>query len=86
MPPWLVELLESDGATTTENRLGTDGKLRKAQVCKNHAADIIPVLEQLLHQDKNTQYAYLCDPAVRHVSKLKKEGKKLILSLACSAY
>ncbi|TVY58650.1 Zinc finger with UFM1-specific peptidase domain protein [Lachnellula cervina] len=74
MPPWLVELLESDGATTTENRLGTDGKLRKAQVCKNHAADIIPVLEQLLHQDKNTQYAYLCDPAVRHVSKLKKEG------------
>ncbi|TVY88874.1 Zinc finger with UFM1-specific peptidase domain protein [Lachnellula willkommii] len=74
MPSWLVELLETDGATTTENRLGTDGKLRKARVCKNHAADIIPVLAQLLHQDKTTQYAYLCDSAVRHVSKLKKEG------------
>ncbi|TVY49498.1 Zinc finger with UFM1-specific peptidase domain protein [Lachnellula occidentalis] len=74
MPPWLVKLLETDGATTTVNRLATDGKLRKAEVCMNHAANIIPVLEQLLHQDKTTQYAYLCDPAVRHVSKLKKEG------------
>ena len=84
MPAWLVKLLETDGAMTTVNRLGTDGKSRKTEVCMNHAANIIPVLEQLLHQDKTTQYAYLCDPAVRHVSKLKKEGR-LIISLVCSS-
>ncbi|KXH59314.1 peptidase family C78 [Colletotrichum nymphaeae SA-01] len=35
---------------------------------------VISVLEQLLSQSKSTEYAYLCDPAVQHVSKLKKEG------------
>ncbi|KAK1979692.1 peptidase family C78 [Colletotrichum cereale] len=35
---------------------------------------VISVLEQLLRQSKSTQYAYLCSPAVQHVSKLKKEG------------
>jgi zinc finger-containing ubiquitin peptidase 1 len=78
MPPWLVKLLETDGATTTVSRLDMDGKLRKVKVCMNRAAGIIPVLQQLLHQDKTTQYAYLCNPAVRHMSKLKKEGKSII--------
>ncbi|TIC99940.1 Zinc finger with UFM1-specific peptidase domain protein [Colletotrichum higginsianum] len=35
---------------------------------------VIYVLEQLLRQSKSTEYAYLCNPAVQHVSKLKKEG------------
>ncbi|KAK1657599.1 peptidase family C78 [Colletotrichum godetiae] len=35
---------------------------------------VISVLEQLLSQSKSTEYAFLCDPAVQHVSKLKKEG------------
>ncbi|KAK1594712.1 peptidase family C78 [Colletotrichum navitas] len=35
---------------------------------------VISVLEQLLRQSKSTQYAYLCNTAVQHVSKLKKEG------------
>ena len=85
MPSWLVKFLETDGATTTVNRLDMDEKLKKVKVCMNQAADIIPVLEQLLHQDKTTQYAYLCNPAVRHVSKLKKEGKPII-SLISSTY
>lgn len=74
MPSWLVKLLQTDGQTTTVNRLDADGKLRKVRVCLNRAAGIIPVLQQLLHQDKTTDCAFLCDPAVRHVSKLKKEG------------
>jgi hypothetical protein len=74
MPSWLVKLLETDGQTTTVNRLDADGKLRKVRVCLNRAAGIIPVLQQLLNQDKTTDYAFLCDPAVRHVSKLKREG------------
>ncbi|KAF4412239.1 Ubiquitin carboxyl-terminal hydrolase ZUFSP [Colletotrichum fructicola Nara gc5] len=35
---------------------------------------VINVLEQLLRQSRSTEYAYLCHPAVQHVSKLKKEG------------
>nr|XP_036583093.1 peptidase family c78 [Colletotrichum truncatum]KAF6791989.1 peptidase family c78 [Colletotrichum truncatum] len=35
---------------------------------------VINVLEQLLQQSRSTDYAYLCHPAVQHVSKLKKEG------------
>lgn len=36
--------------------------------------DVIPVLEQLLQQSASTEYAYLCDPSVQHVSKLRREG------------
>jgi hypothetical protein len=36
---------------------------------------VIPVLEQLLEQSSGTKYAYLCHAGVRHVSRLKKEGK-----------
>ncbi|TDZ14139.1 Ubiquitin carboxyl-terminal hydrolase ZUFSP [Colletotrichum orbiculare MAFF 240422] len=35
---------------------------------------VISVIEQLLQQSRSTEYAYLCHPAVQHVSKLKKEG------------
>lgn len=37
-------------------------------------AGIIPVLEQLLLQSSSTKSAYLCHPAVQHVSRLRKEG------------
>ncbi|EEU44231.1 uncharacterized protein NECHADRAFT_84553 [Fusarium vanettenii 77-13-4] len=33
-----------------------------------------PVLKQLLEQNPETQYAYLCHPEVQHVSKLRREG------------
>jgi hypothetical protein len=36
---------------------------------------MIPVLQGLLEQDPTTEYAYLCDPCVQHVSRLPKEGK-----------
>ncbi|KAF4634667.1 hypothetical protein G7Y89_g3448 [Cudoniella acicularis] len=74
MPSWLVKLLESDGEMTTVNRLDGDGKLKKVKFCPNRTSGILPVLEQLLRQDRSTEYAYLCDPAVKHVSKLKREG------------
>lgn len=35
---------------------------------------VIPVLAQLLHQNKYTQYAYLCHPETQHISKLRNEG------------
>ncbi|KAL6924306.1 hypothetical protein FSHL1_001561 [Fusarium sambucinum] len=36
--------------------------------------DVLPVLSQLLEQSPSTQYAYLCQSAVQHVSKLRQEG------------
>ncbi|KAL7625460.1 hypothetical protein AAE478_004680 [Parahypoxylon ruwenzoriense] len=42
---------------------------------------MITVLEQLLQQNPETQCAYLCHPAVHHISKLRKEGKLLSYSL-----
>jgi hypothetical protein len=75
MPPWLVKLLESDGEATSINRLGQNGRLKQVMVSLNQAAGILPVLAQLLEQDPFTAYAYLCHPAVKHVSKLKREGK-----------
>lgn len=38
---------------------------------------VLPVLGQLLEQSATTQYAYLCHPAVQHISKLRREGKCL---------
>ncbi|RSM01852.1 hypothetical protein CDV31_011136 [Fusarium ambrosium] len=35
---------------------------------------VLPVLQQLLEQSPETQYAYLCHPEVQHVSKLRREG------------
>ncbi|RDW89405.1 hypothetical protein BP6252_01437 [Coleophoma cylindrospora] len=75
MPSWLVHLLETeDGAVKTINKVGTDGKLKKLQFCENQQGGVIPVIAQLLEQEPLTEYAYLCHPAVKHVSKLKREG------------
>ncbi|KAI1429473.1 peptidase family C78-domain-containing protein [Xylaria sp. FL1777] len=38
------------------------------------AEGIIPVLTKLLEQNSSTEYAYLCHPAVQHISKLRGEG------------
>lgn len=81
MPSWLVKLLEEDGAVKTVTKLSVDGKLKKVRICPNMTAGLIPVLEQLLHQDPETEYAYLCSPDVRHVSKLKREGSNTPLVL-----
>ncbi|KAI8633122.1 DUF1671-domain-containing protein [Xylariaceae sp. FL1651] len=35
---------------------------------------IVPVLAGLLEQSSSTEYAYLCHPAVQHISKLRREG------------
>jgi hypothetical protein len=76
MPSWLVKLLqEQDGAYKSGARLDNHGNMRKARWRHNMAPGIIPVLERLLDLDVYVEFAYLCDPAVRHVSKLKREGK-----------
>ena len=74
MPPWLVKLLESDGEVKIISKLSSRGKLEKVK-STNHAEGIVPVLAQLLEQDPSTEFAYLCHPSVKHVSKLRREGQ-----------
>lgn len=74
MPQWLVKLLQADGQYKTINRIDPEGHLRRVKYCPNQAEGIIPVIAQLLDQDRSVSYAYLCDPAVLHVSKLLREG------------
>lgn len=78
MPSWLVKLLEEDGAVKLTNRFDREGKMRKVKICPNMTAGIIPILEQLSDQDEQVAYAYYCDPATKHVSKLRREGKSTI--------
>lgn len=75
MPSWLIKLLEDDGAMKTTNQLDGSEKLRRVKICPNMTAGIVPVIAQLVEQDETVEYAYLCDPAVKHVSKLRREGK-----------
>ncbi|ETS76707.1 hypothetical protein PFICI_12094 [Pestalotiopsis fici W106-1] len=44
---------------------------QKGQVIQG---DVIPIIARLLKSSRDTQYAYLCHPAVDHISKLRKEG------------
>jgi len=75
MPDWLVKLLQdNDGKLVTINQLDKDGRTRRSQACPNMAADIVPVIAQLSDMDPNVAYAYVCNSAVKHVSKLTKEG------------
>lgn len=77
MPSWLVKLLrEKDGETTTIYPT-INGRQKRIRYFPNQTAGILPVIEQFLDQDEATAYAYMCDPAVRHVSKLKREGKNI---------
>ncbi len=75
MPTWLVKLLEDDGAVKSINTVDSNGKTKKVKFCPNMTAGVVPVIEQLLTQDADVSYAYLCDPAVKHVSKLRREGR-----------
>ncbi|KAI1339015.1 peptidase family C78-domain-containing protein [Xylariaceae sp. FL0016] len=46
--------------------------LKKGQYVSSEG--VIPVLQQLLEQSSRTQHAFLCSPAVQHISKLRREG------------
>jgi hypothetical protein len=69
MPLRIKKVLAKDGQMDMIVRKGI-----RVRVYPNQAEGIIPVIMQLLEQDSSTRYAYLCHPAVRHVSKLRGEG------------
>ncbi|KAJ8130434.1 hypothetical protein O1611_g3195 [Lasiodiplodia mahajangana] len=61
MPDSLVTLLKRGKYTSAEAHLSV-------------TAGIIPALANLLEESPSTEHAYLCHPAVQHISKLRGEG------------
>ncbi|WEW56289.1 hypothetical protein PRK78_001732 [Emydomyces testavorans] len=74
MPAWLRRMLEEGAPVTYENRIQPDGTLTRVEMIENESRGIIPVLVQLCELDETVERAFLCDPNVRHVFKMPKEG------------
>ncbi|KAI1965816.1 hypothetical protein LOZ58_000716 [Ophidiomyces ophidiicola] len=74
MPAWLRKMLESSPRVAYENRIRLDGSLVKVEVLENERKGVIPVLRQLSQLDESVERAFFCDPNVRHVFKMSKEG------------
>ncbi|KAI9826842.1 MAG: hypothetical protein M1832_005781 [Thelocarpon impressellum] len=63
------------GTITVHNQINReDGTLVRVTSISNETPDLIPVLAQLLEQDPSVEYAYLCHPGLRHISKMSREG------------
>jgi hypothetical protein len=76
MPMWLRKLLEADGQIKNANEAPRTSKPLKAKTMENQISGVVEVVQRLLLQDSETEYAYTCHPCVQHVSKLQKEGKE----------
>ncbi|KAI9881370.1 MAG: hypothetical protein M1830_003377 [Pleopsidium flavum] len=74
MPGWLRKQLEQGAKITSMNKISLDGSLIKVEVVANETPDIVPLLAQLCEQDRSVDRAFLCHPAVQHVTKMSREG------------
>jgi Peptidase family C78 len=74
MPEWLRKQLEDDTKITVHTVRGLDEKPVEVFSCPNETSGLVPVLYQLLEQDKGVDHAYLCHPATQHVVKTAREG------------
>lgn len=74
MPNWLIRLLEDGAKVTVTNRIGHDGRLIKVETISNETPNLIPVLARLSFLDRKIARAFYCNPFIRHVAKLDKEG------------
>ncbi|KAK2749166.1 hypothetical protein FQN57_006781 [Myotisia sp. PD_48] len=74
MPSWLQKMLEAGPKVTYENRIQSNGRLRRVEVVENETPGLIPVLASLCEQDDSVEQVFLCNPDVRHIFKMDKEG------------
>ena len=61
------------GAEATR-KIAPDGRLSRELNVDNETRGLIPILGNLCNTDRTTTATYLCDPAVRHVVKLRCDG------------
>lgn len=74
MPAWLRRMLEEGAPVTYENKIQANGTLVRVEVVENETKGLVPVLAQLCELDESVDRAYLCNPNVRHIFKMPKEG------------
>jgi hypothetical protein len=74
MPSWLKHMLEKGGRTSKQTQITSDGNLARHTTVENETDHLIPVIAKLCEQDKTVQRAFLCNPKVRHICKLSREG------------
>ena len=82
MPQHIRDILVKDGKPRVHQRRSSivnflsSSKRSAAKESEegNFASGLIPVIGELLARSSRSAYAYLCDPAVVHIHKLKKEG------------
>ncbi|KAK2873315.1 hypothetical protein FQN49_002448 [Arthroderma sp. PD_2] len=74
MPLWLHKMLEEGPEITRENTILPDGTLRKVEIVSNETHGLIKVIARLCQQDHTVEQAFLCNPNVRHIFKMRKEG------------
>ncbi|EXJ80271.1 hypothetical protein A1O1_08413 [Capronia coronata CBS 617.96] len=74
MPNWLRRMLEEGAKVTVTNRIGPDGTLIRVESVANETPDLVPALARLSQLDKGVERAFYCNPEVRHVCKMHKEG------------
>ncbi|EER27535.1 hypothetical protein CPC735_028710 [Coccidioides posadasii C735 delta SOWgp] len=74
MPAWLHRMLEEGAPVTYENKIRADGTLARVEVIENESRGLVPVLSQLCELDETVERAWFCNPNVRHVFKMPKEG------------
>lgn len=74
MPSWLKHMLENGGRTSKQTQITSDGRLARRTTVENETDNLIPAIAKLCEQDKTVQRAFLCNPKVRHICKLPREG------------
>lgn len=74
MPTHVRRRLLNDALPRHENRIGRDGRLYRDTYFENETAGLIPILADLCALDRSTEVTYLCDPSVRHITKIHCDG------------
>jgi len=74
MPNHVRQRLVEDALPRHTNHIGADGKLYRESKVDNETPGLIDVISNLCASDPQTEAVYLCDPAVKHICKIRCDG------------
>ena len=67
-------MLEDGARVTISNQLGSNGQIVRVEAIANETPGLVPVLARLSDLDSTVERAFYCNPEVRHVAKMPREG------------
>jgi len=74
MPDHVRQRLVKDALPRHTNHIGADGKLYRESKVDNETPGLIDVIANLCASDPQTEAVYVCDPAVKHICKIRCDG------------